>query len=888
MEIALQRALLWIVLLPLFGAALNGLLGRRASRATVQSVAVGSVAGAFALAAAAFCYLASQRHLGLQGAALDLTVYRWFSLMVREVSVPIDVRLVMDSLSGVMTLVVTGVSLLIHIYACGYVTNEPSYARFFSYLNLFTASMLLLVLASNFPLMFVGWEGVGLCSYLLIGFWFETPAFASAGRKAFVTNRIGDFGVLIGMLILVRATGSFEFEKINHSLTAVTTQYVFTFGAMGMTAATAATLCLFLGCTGKSAQIPLFVWLPEAVAAPTPVSALIYAAAIVTSGVYLICRLSSVFAVAPCSMALVASVGTLTALMAASIALVQVDIKRILAYSTVSQLGVMFAGVGCGAFAAGFFHLFTHVFFNACLFLGAGSVMHAIGARGDADIRTLGGLRKYLPRTHGVFLVSCVAIAGVPFFSGFFSENKILIGALSVHPFFWFAPWLGTALFVLLAAVATMTAFYAFRLYFTAFWGEYRGGPAAAREARTHGPRPRGYLEEGDFQTPHESPGSMTWPLMLLGVGAGCAGYLWVGVARFEPWVEWLRPALGDIGVGASSSAVNKAAIGGMVAAALGIGVAWAWYGKPRVETPGRLSDQLPDVYGFLRDRWRFDEFYEATVLRLSRGLALVSAGFDKTIVDGLLADLPVYGVRSLRHLFTRFQNRVIQHYGTLMAAGLMLVMSWYIIPHARLEAPNRDRFLGANPIHLAAAPGLGYQYRWDFDSDGRYETDWQTQPVLSHQYKNERFEPGPVVLLKEAGYRGQIESIRLHPGETLDLDTKRLGRWRSEDFRIPRRLPELVGAPARIVADENGLGIRPNGARVTKAGQRANPTEEVRVGPGETVHIGEAELIVAGAVRTTVLVKSAFGIQTKDSIQVTLTRSRATGKPQALPGGVQ
>lgn len=888
MEFVLQRALLWIVLLPLVGAALNGLLGRRASRAAVQTVAVGSVAGAFALAVAAFCYLVSQRHLGGQNAVLDWTVYRWFSLTVRGVSVPIDVRLVMDSLSAVMALVVTGVGLLVHIYACGYMAKEPSYARFFSYMNLFTASMLVLVLASNFPLMFVGWEGVGLCSYLLIGFWFQTPAFALAGRKAFVVNRIGDFGVLIGMLMLVHATGSFEFEKINHSLNAVTTQYVFTYGAMGVTVATAATLCVLLGCVGKSAQFPLFVWLPDAVAAPTPVCALIFAATTVTSGVYLICRLSSIFAVAPYSMAVVATVGALTALTAASIALVQVDIKRILAYSTVSQLGFMFAALGCGGFAAGFFHLFTHVFFSACLFLGAGSIMHAVGARGDADIRTLGGLRKYLPRTHWTFLASCLAIAGVPLFSGFFSRDQILIGALSVYPYFWFAPWLGSALFVLLAAAAAMTAFYAFRLYFTAFWGEYRGGPAAARDARTHGPRPRGHLEEGDFQVPHESPGSMTWPLMLLGVGAFCAGYLWVGIAHFAPWQQWLGPALGDIGVEASRVAVNKANIGGIVAAALGIGVAWAWYGRPGVETPGRLADQLSDAHGFLRDQWRIDQFYEATVLRASRALALGSAGFDKTIVDGLWTALPVYGVRNLSHLVTRLENGAARASGAVMAVGLMLVVGWYLIPHARLDAQTPQGSVAVNPVLLAATPGLGYQYRWDFDSDGQYETDWQTGPAIIHQYTSERFEPGAVVLLKGAGYQGQITSIKVYPGETLDLETKRLGRWKNEDSRIRYRLPELVGARARIVADQTGLVIRPNGARVTKATRRANPTEEVRVSPGETVHIGEAELTVAGSVRTTVLVKNVFGIQAKDSVQVTLTRSRATAKPMALPGGFQ
>jgi NADH-quinone oxidoreductase subunit L len=395
MEFAFERALLWIVLLPLAGAVVNGLLGRRASRTTVHMIAVGSVAVAFGLALLAFARIYLLRTAGEEEARLSYTVYEWFAISVNNAEVPILIRFVMDALSGVMTLVVTGVGLLIHIYACGYMSEDPSYARFFSYMNLFMASMLILVLASNVPLMFVGWEGVGLCSYLLIGFWFENKNYAAAGRKAFVTNRIGDFGVLIGMFLLVQAVGSFEFAIINKNTDALTSGWAFGLPALGMTIATAATLFLFLGCTGKSAQIPLFVWLPDAMAGPTPVSALIHAATMVTSGIYLICRLSPVFAVAPITMATVAIVGTVTAFLAATVALVQNNMKRVLAYSTVSQLGFMFAAVGCGAFAAGIFHVYTHAFFKACLFLGAGSVMHAVGAHGDADIRQLGGLNKF-------------------------------------------------------------------------------------------------------------------------------------------------------------------------------------------------------------------------------------------------------------------------------------------------------------------------------------------------------------------------------------------------------------------------------------------------------------------------------------------------------------
>jgi len=409
METGLERALLWIVLLPLAGAFINGVLGRKASRAAVHTVAVASVAISFLLGLLGFVALLYQRAAGVEDPSIVCNFYQWFSISAGNTEVPIFVRFVMDPLSAVMTLVVTGVGLLIHIYACGYMSEDPDYSRFFCYMNLFMGSMLVLVLGSSIPVMFIGWEGVGLCSYLLIGFWFENRDYAAAGRKAFVTNRIGDFGVLIGMFLLVQATGSFEFAAINQKASSLADLPAFGSQALGLSVATAAALFLFLGCTGKSAQIPLFVWLPDAMAGPTPVSALIHAATMVTSGVYLICRLSPVYAVAPAAMAVVAVIGALTALLAATIALVQNNMKRILAYSTVSQLGFMFAAVGSGAFAAGIFHVYTHAFFKACLFLGAGSVMHAVGAHGDADIRQLGGLKKYQPRTRWTFLVSCAA-----------------------------------------------------------------------------------------------------------------------------------------------------------------------------------------------------------------------------------------------------------------------------------------------------------------------------------------------------------------------------------------------------------------------------------------------------------------------------------------------
>ena len=391
--------LVLIVVLPILGAIVNGLWLKPEDKKTVSFLAPGLVGLAFLMACCNFGLLVMQKSNGVVDPRLSFTLYEWFSLSNGGTNVPINVTLTMDSLSGLMTLVVTGIGTLIHIYSLGYMSEEKSYNRFFAYLNLFTASMLILVLASNIPLMFVGWEGVGLCSYLLIGFWYENPDYAKAGRKAFVANRVGDLGVLIGMFTLFAAVGSFEFETINQAATVTPQAFQRTFAAPGVTAtiATIAGVFLFLGVTGKSAQVPLYVWLPDAMAGPTPVSALIHAATMVTAGVYLMCRLSPVFLLSETAMTLIAVVGTITAFLAATIAVVQREMKKILAYSTVSQLGFMVAACGVGAFSAGFFHVFTHAFFKACLFLGAGSVMHAVHAHGDADIFKLGGMKKPPP-----------------------------------------------------------------------------------------------------------------------------------------------------------------------------------------------------------------------------------------------------------------------------------------------------------------------------------------------------------------------------------------------------------------------------------------------------------------------------------------------------------
>jgi NADH-quinone oxidoreductase subunit L len=867
-----EKALLFIVLFPLIGAIVNGVFGRKAGRSTVHAIAVMSVAASFGFAVYAFAHLYQMRLAHDEDAAIRYTAWEWFSVVVYDRTVPVHVRFVMDSLSGVMTLIVTGIGLLIHIYSTGYMSEEKSYARFFAYLNLFMASMLVLVLGSSFPVLFVGWEGVGVCSYLLIGFWFENENYAKAGRKAFVVNRIGDFGVLVGMFILAAVTHSFELERINdfareHAGVLTSALRLGPPGQpylviSGVTVATAATLFLFLGCTGKSAQLPLYVWLPDAMAGPTPVSALIHAATMVTSGLYLICRLSPVFALAPITMAVIAVTGACTALLAASVGLVQNEIKKILAYSTVSQLGFMFAAVGCGAFAAGFMHVYTHAFFKACLFLGAGSVMHAVGAHGDADIRTLGGLRKYMPQTHWTFLFSCMAIAGVPFFSGFFSKDEILVGALSVNGYFSFAPWLGYAVFAMLVVGATMTAFYMFRLYFLTFSGEFRGGP----HHDDHGHAADHHDDHA--HEPHESPLSMTVPLILLGAGAIFAGYVWVGLVHFDPWLIWLEPALGSIGAEHPHSAPWIALGFGTLAAAGGIGTAYIWYYKFS-ETPARLGKQFPRLHAFLMDKWRVDEFYDKTILAGSRLLGRFLAAYDKWVVDGILTEVTSQTVKASSFLFTRMQNGLVHAYGTAMAVGLLAVTFYFIVPRARPEVAAESSGYKAT---LTADKGLSYEYRWDFEGDGKFDTTWGPEPKVEHEFRPLDIKAYAVVF--EAASLGRLggspapEALRLEPGKSIKLSENQLG---------PTWQVAGGGALPRVVAEDDEVVIEVNGARVRKDGQLAKGS--VRVKRGEYVNIGEARLTVTGLVHTRLAVRNAFGMERVRTLELEVPKIEPRGQ---------
>ena len=875
-----SRSLLWIILLPLAGAAINGLFGRSASRRLVGIVGVGSVAIAFALALVSFLQLVSMRYTsGIADAEIVCDLYEWFSLtwssFSGEIHVPIRVRFLMDPLSGMMTLVVTGIGLLIHIYSLGYMSEEKSYARFFSYLNLFMASMLILVLASSLPIMFVGWEGVGLCSYLLIGFWWENPTYAAAGRKAFVMNRIGDFGVLIGMLILARAAHSFEFQSINAAHSALLAP--FSLGPIeGSTLATVACLFLFLGCAGKSAQIPLYTWLPDAMAGPTPVSALIHAATMVTSGIYLCCRLSPVFMQSAHAMAIIATIGAFTALLAASIAVVQNDMKKILAYSTVSQLGFMFAAVGVGAFSAAIFHVFTHAFFKACLFLGAGSVMHAVGAHGDADIRKLGGLRHHLPRTHITFLLACMGIAGVPLMSGFFSKDEILLGAahLASSDSGWLAN-VGWVVFSILIAAATLTAFYMFRLYFVAFTGTYRSAPADP-----DGPEPSSLDRSeahGYAAHPHESPISMTVPLMVLGVGSITAGWLNVDpIAHFfgghlNLWGAWLEPVVHDY-EGGEPWAGYLAMCGGLVATGLGIFQAWSMYVREGGVPAEAAAKSLPGLHRWLVDTLRVNELYDAIIVRPIKGLATGLGHIDAIVVDGVLTRIPTLTVQAMAFAVSRIQTGVVSTYGAVMVVGIALLAWWFTYPHATVDVS-----IHGDTADFAASRGYGYEYRWDGNADGHYETSWGAQANFQYQYGAEDYQ-GYVVSVGQPGaltYRWEIDAPVAIPIESMSP------YWR--DGNHPNDSPnEDRGAPVLHIGDHGALFLRPNGARLD-GGSTTFRGNEVPLTPGERVVVGGLPLEVGVMVRSTVQIRNAFGHTITETMNVDIFPA---SKAQALLEG--
>lgn len=620
--------------LPFAGFLINGLLGKRLSRKTIGFVACSAMGLAFAVAAMLFVKILWEPP---HARFFDVTYYTW----IRAGDFHVSASLLVDPLSLVMALVVTGVGFLIHVYSVGYMHDDPGYARYFAYLNLFAAAMLLLVLANNLLVMFVGWEGVGLCSYLLIGFWYEKQSASDAGKKAFIVNRIGDFGFLLGIFLTFWVFGTLDFGGIFEAAPRMFRS--------GDTLPVAVTLLLFVGAVGKSAQIPLYVWLPDAMEGPTPVSALIHAATMVTAGVYMVARCSVLYALAPFSLGLVAVIGCLTAVFAATIGLVQNDIKRVLAYSTVSQLGYMFLGCGVGAFTAGIFHLMTHAFFKALLFLGAGSVIHAL--HGEQDIRKMGGLRKSLPVTFWTFLAGAMAISGVFPFSGFFSKDEILFETLVGGHALLYAFALGGAI---------MTAFYMFRLTFLTFFGEKRLSEDAAAHV-------------------HESPPSMALPLMVLAVLALGGGWVQLpfveGGRRFGEFLQPVfQPAMallhGEHGAVHGSHWLEGALMGLSLAVALtGIAAAW-WFYLRRPELPGMLAERYARVYRLLFNKYYVDEIYHSTVVLPLRSLAeALHRWVDGTVIEGLVNGVG-RGALQLSQVLRSVQTGYVQHYALSVLIG--------------------------------------------------------------------------------------------------------------------------------------------------------------------------------------------------------------------------
>jgi NADH-quinone oxidoreductase subunit L len=637
---------LWLIpLLPFAGFVLNGTLGRKLPKALVMAIALLAPLGAFGvvLNAASSIYM----HLVPPGPGyvnISLPHVENYGSWIQAGLLHVDFSFVLDQLSLVMLLIITGVGFLIHIYSVGYMEHEDGYWRYFAYLNLFLFFMTVLVLAGNALLMFVGWEGVGLASYLLIGFWFQKTSAVEAGKKAFVVNRIGDFGFLIGMFLLLANFGTLTFSEIAATLSA---NPAWTGGIL-----TATALCLFLGATGKSAQLPLYVWLPDAMEGPTPVSALIHAATMVTGGVYMIARTHFLFDRSPFALAVVAIIGAATALFAATIGLVQTDIKRVLAYSTISQLGYMFLGCGVAAYSAAIFHLMTHAFFKALLFLAAGSVIHGLG--GEQDMRKMGGLRKHLPVTFWTMTVGVLAIAGFFPFAGFFSKDAILYAAFAQG---------GTArvLWFVGLVTALLTSFYMFRLWYLTFMGK-------PRISDVH---------------PHESPWSMTGPLVILAVLSACGG--WIGSGRFG---EFLAPAVGTKAAEAGSGSLELIlSVVAVLVAAVGWYIADQLY-RAKPERAASLATSFAGPYHLLVHKYYVDEIYNFFVVKPVLGLSrfFLEWVVDWAILGGLA--LLLGGMAQLGGaILQRWQSGNLRSYAAWLAMGAAALLLFVLMPWTSLLA---------------------------------------------------------------------------------------------------------------------------------------------------------------------------------------------------------
>jgi NADH-quinone oxidoreductase subunit L len=624
----------WIPLIPLGAAVFNIFIGSKLGKTSAGMLASLAVGASFAIALYVFWLLPAN------GVFKD-ALYTWIDSGALQVQISFQV----DALTAVMLLIVTGIGFLIHVYSLGYMGHDEDMARFFVYLNLFIFFMLILVMADNLLLLFVGWEGVGLCSYLLIGFWYRDHNNTIAGNKAFIVNRIGDFGFVLGIFLLVTELGrqgvwTLDFAELQKHVRLLSPQMI-----------AAITLLLFVGATGKSAQIPLFVWLPDAMAGPTPVSALIHAATMVTAGVYMTARLHFLFALAPATLALIAWIGAATAVFAATIALTQNDIKKVLAYSTVSQLGYMFLAVGLGAYAAAIFHVFTHAFFKACLFLGAGSAIHALG--GEQDMRKMGGLRSRLPTTYRTYFIATLAIAGAPLTAGFFSKDLILWQAFS-HG--------ALELWAIGFLTAGMTAFYMFRQLFMVFHGECR----ASAHAQEH---------------LHESPPTMTVPLVILAAGSIFAG--WLGAPEYlwgSKWDHWLAPVFGAQEAHHGSVAMEiYVTLATLALVGAAIYLAYARYGRPGVKIAQDAETGGGFFYHLSLNKYYIDELYDLAVVRpFTAGSDWLARVFDPGFIDGIANGI-ARTAQGMSVLWQGVQTGNVQHYLVGFLVGTLALLGYYI-----------------------------------------------------------------------------------------------------------------------------------------------------------------------------------------------------------------
>jgi NADH-quinone oxidoreductase subunit L len=649
--------LILIPLLPFLGFLLNASLGKRISKGASGAVACGAISGAFVVALVSVWKLVA---LPVESRAIVNTVFTWIAS--GDFTAAFALRL--DPLSSVMILVITGIGTLIHVYSTAYMHEESDseYARYFSYLNLFAAFMLVLVLGANFLVMFVGWEGVGLCSYLLIGFWYVKKSASDAGKKAFIVNRIGDFGFVLGVLLIFVRFGSIDFQEVARGAAMMRPEAVF--GTVSWI-----TLLLFVGATGKSAQIPLYIWLPDAMEGPTPVSALIHAATMVTAGVYMIGRNAVLFSHAPHTLAIVAVIGAATALLAGTIGLVQNDIKRVLAYSTVSQLGYMFLAMGVGAYSAGVFHLYTHAFFKALLFLGAGSLIHAL--HGEQDLRKMGGLKKDLPITYWTFLIGALAIAGVPGLAGFFSKDEILYRTYtSGHTLLWVVGLL----------TALLTAAYMFRLVFLAFHGERHETDQTQATHLTHSTH---VTDQTHSTHLHDAPPAMAIALIVLAIGSVVAGY--AGLPSILGGGDWfaryLEPSFGVAPVEevAEHGLEGALMLVSTVVAFAGIGIAAYFFLKNRRASEA-MAERFSGLQTLLLNKYYVDEIYNATIIQPIR---IVSEDALWKVVDVQLIDGAVNGVggavAGASDRLRRLQSGSVRTYAASVFLGVVLILGYYL-----------------------------------------------------------------------------------------------------------------------------------------------------------------------------------------------------------------